>query len=180
MKKKYILNSHEEQIDVTSSAPGELQGIYNHQYFKLNIISLETNMARIQFMDKYLEVSFVKSPEGLFLRMPSGRSYHVTQSVYKRSKNHSKNHQDAFINAKIIKSPMPGKVLKIMAKKGQKVTRGEPVMILEAMKMEHTLKAPLDGEIENILAKVGDTVKGQQELVTFKIAAKEVAKNEKN
>jgi len=52
-----------------------------------------------------------------------------------------------------IRAPMPGKVLEVKAKAGQAVKRGEPLVVLEAMKMEHTLAAPRDG----IVAEVGAT-----------------------
>jgi 3-methylcrotonyl-CoA carboxylase alpha subunit len=45
----------------------------------------------------------------------------------------------------IVSSPMPGKIVKIIAKDGSKVKQGEPIIILEAMKMEHVVSAPCDG-----------------------------------
>ncbi|HZF40282.1 MAG TPA: acetyl-CoA carboxylase biotin carboxylase subunit, partial [Blastocatellia bacterium] len=48
-------------------------------------------------------------------------------------------------------SPMPGKVLKILVETGQKISAGDPLIILEAMKMEHTMRAALDGVVESIL-----------------------------
>ncbi|MBL7666110.1 MAG: hypothetical protein JNM93_13325 [Bacteriovoracaceae bacterium] len=57
-----------------------------------------------------------------------------------------------------LKSPMPGKIFKIMAKVSQKVTVGEPLLIVEAMKMEHTIKANQDGIIKKINYKEGEQV----------------------
>ena len=62
-------------------------------------------------------------------------------------------------------SPMPGQVLKIMVQVGQKVTAGDPLILLEAMKMEHTMRAHADGIIEAILVKQGDVVGPGQVLV---------------
>src|SRR5262249_32254271 len=53
-------------------------------------------------------------------------------------------------------SPMPGKVLKIMVEAGQKVSAGDPLIVLEAMKMEHTMRAALDGVVEAILVSDGE------------------------
>jgi acetyl-CoA carboxylase biotin carboxylase subunit len=55
-------------------------------------------------------------------------------------------------------SPMPGKVLKILVEKGQKVAAGDPLIILEAMKMEHTMRAAFDGVVESILVRDGEVV----------------------
>ncbi len=55
-------------------------------------------------------------------------------------------------------APMPGKILKIMNKKGAKVKAGDTLIILEAMKMEHTIKANDQGIISDLFVKVGDQV----------------------
>lgn len=55
-------------------------------------------------------------------------------------------------------APMPGKILAILVKKGQQVTQGMPLLIMEAMKMEHTITAPHDGLVQEIHYAVGDQV----------------------
>jgi acetyl-CoA carboxylase biotin carboxylase subunit len=65
-------------------------------------------------------------------------------------------------------SPMPGVVLKILVEAGQTVARGEALLILEAMKMEHTLRAALDGVVETILVKPGEVVAPGQILINVK------------
>ena len=55
-------------------------------------------------------------------------------------------------------APMPGKILKIMNKKGAKVKAGDTLIILEAMKMEHTIKSSDQGIISDLFVKVGDQV----------------------
>jgi len=58
----------------------------------------------------------------------------------------------------IITTPMPGKVSQVMVKDGDEVAEGTPLMILEAMKMEHTIKAPLDGTVTGLSLAAGDQV----------------------
>jgi len=55
-------------------------------------------------------------------------------------------------------APMPGKVVALLAQAGDTVSRGQPVAVMEAMKMEHTLAAPRDGVVEAVLYAVGDQV----------------------
>ena len=67
-----------------------------------------------------------------------------------------------------MKSPMPGKILKILVAVGDEVIIGTPLLVMEAMKMEHTIKASKAGTIEKINFKEGDQVTGGVELVNVK------------
>ena len=57
-----------------------------------------------------------------------------------------------------LRAPMPGKIVATPAKPGDTVTKGQPVVVLEAMKMEHALVAPFDGVVGEIGVSVGDQV----------------------
>ena len=65
---------------------------------------------------------------------------------------------DAALGGNVVKAPMPGKVLSVLARSGAAVTRGETLAVLEAMKMEHALVAPRDGTIEAVHATAGQQV----------------------
>jgi 3-methylcrotonyl-CoA carboxylase alpha subunit len=62
-------------------------------------------------------------------------------------------------------APMPGKVIAVMVKRGDKVQKGAPLLILEAMKMEHTIFAPGDGEVKEIHYAAGEQVAEGAELL---------------
>jgi 3-methylcrotonyl-CoA carboxylase alpha subunit len=64
-------------------------------------------------------------------------------------------------------APMNGRVIALLAETGAAVTAGTPLMILEAMKMEHTIKAPVDGTIESFHFAEGDLVDGGAALLDF-------------
>jgi 3-methylcrotonyl-CoA carboxylase alpha subunit len=72
-------------------------------------------------------------------------------------------HRDASMSA-----PMPGLVLKILVREGDVVAKGAPLLILEAMKMEHQIAAPRDGVIAAVNCREGDLVQAGVELVTLK------------
>jgi 3-methylcrotonyl-CoA carboxylase alpha subunit len=57
-----------------------------------------------------------------------------------------------------LRAPMPGKIVSVPVKAGDAVTKGQPVVALEAMKMEHALTAPFDGTVEAIHVSPGDQV----------------------
>jgi 3-methylcrotonyl-CoA carboxylase alpha subunit len=64
-------------------------------------------------------------------------------------------------------SPMPGKIFKVLKEVGEKVNKGDTILIMEAMKMEHPVKATSDGVIDNIFYKEGTQVDGGVELVSI-------------
>jgi len=70
-----------------------------------------------------------------------------------------------------LSAPMPGKVIAVIATAGQHVKKGEPLVIMEAMKMEHTIAAPGDGVVEEVLYGVGDQVADGAPLLAFKAVA---------
>jgi acetyl-CoA/propionyl-CoA carboxylase biotin carboxyl carrier protein len=58
----------------------------------------------------------------------------------------------------VVRAPMPGTVVAALAETGQRVTAGQPLVIVEAMKMEHTVTAPADGVVAELSAKPGQPV----------------------
>jgi 3-methylcrotonyl-CoA carboxylase alpha subunit len=71
------------------------------------------------------------------------------------------------IAASRIVAPMPGTVTRILAEPGAELRRGAPLIVLEAMKMEHTLRAPADGRLQALKCAVGDVVQEGAELAEF-------------
>lgn len=66
-----------------------------------------------------------------------------------------------------LKAPMPGMVLDVMVKPGDAVVKDQPLIILEAMKMENVIKSPRDGEISKVSAVKGSAVEKNALLVEF-------------
>lgn len=64
----------------------------------------------------------------------------------------------------VIKSSMPGKIVKILKSEGDEVKEGEAVVIMEAMKMENEMKAPYDGIIKEIFVKEGENIESNTKL----------------
>ncbi|HLY58135.1 MAG TPA: biotin/lipoyl-containing protein, partial [Stellaceae bacterium] len=64
-------------------------------------------------------------------------------------------------------APMPGRITQVLVAAGTTVARGAPLLVLEAMKMEHTITAPADGTVETVRYQPGDLVEEGVELVAF-------------
>ena len=69
-----------------------------------------------------------------------------------------------------VRAPLPGKIIDLRVKAGDTVSKGQPLLVLEAMKMEHTLAAPADGTIKSVRYAVGEQVNEGAELVEFEAA----------
>jgi 3-methylcrotonyl-CoA carboxylase alpha subunit len=69
-----------------------------------------------------------------------------------------------------VRAPLPGKIIDLRVKAGDTVSKGQPLLVLEAMKMEHTLAAPADGTIKSVRYAVGEQVAEGAELVEFAAA----------
>ncbi len=67
-------------------------------------------------------------------------------------------------------APMPGKIVKVHVSPGQNVVRGAPLIVLEAMKMEHSISAPADGKVAKVHYAAGDLVEEGAELIAFEVA----------
>jgi len=78
---------------------------------------------------------------------------------------------DASLN-NILLCPMPGLVVDVLAQKGERVFRGQNLVILESMKMESGVASPVDGVIAEVLVNKGQAVESDQTLITFEVEEK--------
>ena len=84
----------------------------------------------------------------------------VDTSLYQTRISHKFAHRKPYqpVNPKIILSFIPGTVLDILIKPGQCVSKGDDLMILDAMKKQNKLKCSIDGKVKSIAVKKGDKV----------------------
>ena len=68
-----------------------------------------------------------------------------------------------------LSAPMPGKILSFLVKAGDTVKKGQPLAVMEAMKMEHTIAAPADGVVEELMYAPGDQVTEGSELLKITV-----------
>ncbi len=147
----------------------------------------EGNIVTLSIDDEIYEVDIVKVRSEEFSIINKGRSfnvevvetdrpkhYHVNTLYFKFDveviDNESRYRQNRMQGGAIqsdntIKSPMPGKVIRVFVKPGDHVEAGQPLIVLSAMKMESEFKAGSRGIVREVPVKEGDTVDNNQLLV---------------
>ncbi|HYK45428.1 MAG TPA: acetyl-CoA carboxylase biotin carboxyl carrier protein subunit [Parafilimonas sp.] len=133
--------------DIITRSPTEFHLIHNHRSTtgKVHECDLTGKKLRVEVDGEMFEVE-IKDPldqmlEKMGFGMPDGK--HIDD----------------------IRAPMPGLVLHISVTEGQEIKQGEPVLVLEAMKMENSIVLPGDAKIKKILVKTGQTVEKGEVLV---------------
>lgn len=76
-------------------------------------------------------------------------------------------------NESVIRSPMPGKIIKLLVATGDQLDIGQPVVIIEAMKMEHTVNAQRHGVVDHVAITEGQIVEENQEIISLGSASSE-------
>ena len=87
------------------------------------------------------------------------------QTVRFDDTSHAAAKADAAAGSGLLKASMDGAIVDVVVAEGERVSRGQTLVVLEAMKMEHPLKADMDGTVAAIHCQAGDQVKSRQLLV---------------
>ncbi|MFH2141570.1 MAG: acetyl-CoA carboxylase biotin carboxyl carrier protein subunit [Bacteroidota bacterium] len=95
------------------------------------------------------------------LLLEEGKYYTYFSSKFEKRKNWVKP------NDKVIKSVIPGTIIKCSVKEGQKVKTGDVLLILEAMKMHNKILSPMNGVIEKVSVKTGDKIPKNELMIEF-------------
>lgn len=155
---------------------------------KVKEIKRAGNLLTVMVDDDLYDVDLTDTGKGSYSVLYKGKSYNI-EVFEKESKHYVVNtfyssynmevidaetrymqSRDESAGAKgdnVIKSPMPGKVVKILVNVGDTVEAGQNVIIVSAMKMESEFKAVHDGVVTEIHVKEGDTVDGNQVLIVI-------------
>ena len=146
---KFTINGESFQWDLTKISEGNFHVLYKNKSYRAEVVKTDkaTKTFQLKINNKIHTVE-LKDKFDLLLEkmgMANGASSKVNN----------------------IKAPMPGLVIDMKVKAGDTVKVGDPLLILEAMKMENIIKSPGDATIKNVKAKKGDTVEKGQVLIEF-------------
>ena len=125
----------------------------------IELVSIEGDEAEIRVDGRTHVVPYVIQGSTVNFAF-EGEIYFIEVEEKGRAKARHKDHST--------EAPMPGVVLRILVREGDVVAKGAPLLILEAMKMEHQISAGRDGSIAAIHCKEGELVQPGVELVSLK------------
>ncbi|PIK15930.1 acetyl-CoA carboxylase biotin carboxyl carrier protein subunit [Halobacteriovorax sp. JY17] len=152
MKKKLIVNSKEVEIDLSLNRDGRVEFTFNGEHYSFSNRRVDDVKSYISgdlnTLVSHFENNFVVAGKELIIESP----------LRSRSKTSSG-------GAGHMQSPMPGKILQVLVKVGDSVKEGDSLIVMEAMKMEHTIKANSDGKISAIHFSEGQQCAGGVDLV---------------
>jgi biotin carboxyl carrier protein len=158
----------------------------NDRLSTIELLSRSGNQIQIAIDKKIYEMDIAEVERGVYSILLDNRSFNVELVEGKNSKSYIVNtlyetfdveiidaetkylmnrRKDEGTDQKVISSPMPGKVVKILCEEGDQVVSGQTVIIVSAMKMESEYKVKQDRVIKKILVKEGDTITGEQPLI---------------
>ncbi len=154
---------------------------------QIEVLNRVGTKALIQVDGNKYEVDIIMVEEGVYSILYNGRSFNVeligaggpkkyVVNTFARSFNaeiidaetkyiNSRNKGAEGVAEKMIMSPMPGKVVRVLVKPGDEVKAGQNLVVVEAMKMQSEFKASADHVVAEVLVKEGDTVNANQLMV---------------
>ena len=150
-------------VTLVSKEGNKVQFLIDGKPYDVDIVMAENGSCSILHDGNSFNAELIRGDVNMFYR-----SYHVdivdTQTKYLRMKKGGEEKQDDRIIA-----PMPGKVVKIPVQKGDRLSAGDIVVVLEAMKMQSNYKVSSDCVVKDILVQEGDAVNANQELIILDI-----------
>ena len=151
------------EVSHRMTSDGQLTVSSGDRQAQVQVVSVLPDGVRLSIDGVQTTFLVSEAGEELYVHSPSGARTLTRPPRYPRG--HSASEHEA------AHAPMPGQVLRILVSTGQQVVIGDPMVILEAMKMEQTIRAAIDGIVEGVLVKIGQVVSPGDVLV--EIAAHE-------
>jgi biotin carboxyl carrier protein len=143
----------------------DLLSEYKIMSIENNTIVLQKNnkkyICRFLYKDNNTGISYIKI-NGILKKVTLFKE--IEKLLSQIIQNYSNSSEDDITE---LNAPMPGTILEIKVSKGDKVKKDDPLLILEAMKMENVLTSPKDGVISEVIVKINETVDKGTVLLNF-------------
>ncbi|MBL7103563.1 MAG: biotin/lipoyl-binding protein [Bacteroidales bacterium] len=154
-------------VELLGKEGNNLQIAINGNIYEVDLVMVEKGVYSILYKNKSYNLELIrgKVPKTYTINTLYN-SYDVDIMDAEAKYLNNRKHDDIDDEA-VISSPMPGKIVKIMVKAGDKVKAGDTVIIVSAMKMESEYKVKKDRIIKDVLIKNGDTIDGDQPLISL-------------
>lgn len=136
--------------------------IINDIPFDIDLSALSLHQYKTRYFDKTYDIFVAQDKDNIFVNI---------NGDYFELKKYDEDEADEIITGsadeEIIRSQMPGSVIDILVNVGDTVSEGQPVIIIEAMKMESTMYSSIDGVVEKINCKKDEQISADVELVVI-------------
>jgi propionyl-CoA carboxylase alpha chain len=152
------ITSHTWQVEINNDRYEVITPDFEFYRRRLKLkINSQTEYFRLQYRENFIWAAFRGISRTFEIYSP--REWELAQHMPVQKKASSSN---------VLSSPMPGLVMDIMAAPGDRVYRGQDLVVIESMKMESGVSSPCDGEVDEIKIKKRQAVESGDVLLTFK------------
>jgi len=160
MRQRFKFGERYLQVDVLSNKPLRVNILEDEQGREVAFQQfLSEGRGRIQLADGYHPYFVTASSSGVWVTL-AGRTFFFENS--KGSSGGEEEHGG-------FKAPMPGKVIAVAVSEGDHVEKGQILVLMEAMKMEHRIEAPAAGKVTRLFCAQGDLVDQSFQLLEFEV-----------
>lgn len=161
----------------------------NDRIAQVKILNQNENLLEVMVDDQVYHVDLMHNDEGTFSILVNNHSHNITLVPSSRPKQYTaytlyNTYEPEVIDAASryirsrgngslaqttnrISAPMPGRIVKVLVKAGQRVEKGQTAIIMSAMKMESEYKVASDGIVKAVNVEAGNTVESNQVLIEF-------------
>ena len=153
-----VSDQHKVAVNVINSQEKSFLLQAGDDELSLTLLEFSENKVRYSEQGVAKTLSFAFYKNGVYLTTHEG-------CVFVEDATHAPAVSADAAGSGLIKASMDGGIIDVLVEDGQAVKKGQTLVVLEAMKMEHSMKADSDGVIKSILVSKGDQVKGRQLLV---------------
>ena len=152
-------------VDLVELPSGALQARLDGKPIDVDVVEVGSQLS-VRVNGQVVDLTTEGTPPELGAVASGHRSYVRVESERMRSAEQAKK---ATVTGgdKTVKSPMPGRVVKVLVAKGDAVEVGQGLLVLEAMKMENEVRARIAGTVAEVHVAPGATVEGNAKLVTL-------------
>jgi biotin carboxyl carrier protein len=152
-------------VDLTELPNGQLEARVDDRPVDLDVARVGTQLS-VRVDGQVVDLTTEGSPPEIGAVASGHRSYVRVESERMRAAEQAKK-SVAGAGDRVIKSPMPGRVVKVLVAKGDAVEPGKGLVVLEAMKMENEVRAKIAGTVADVHVVAGAAVEGNAKLVTL-------------
>ena len=160
------INDRNALVEVLSRDGDKIRISIDGKKYDADVVMVEEGVYSIIIDNKSHNIELIRTDNKNYEVNTYAKSYDVeivdAESKYLKSRQRDDGDEEA-----VISSPMPGKIVKILVKVGDKVKAGDTVIIVSAMKMESEYKVKKDRIIKDVKVKEGDTIQSDQPLIVI-------------